>query len=51
MVKVLDHPGMENNGHALNDDKVETRATKTSQLLSTYEPGNVHAFKKKNGSF
>ncbi|CAO3693020.1 unnamed protein product [Umbelopsis ramanniana] len=38
MVKVLDHPGMENNGHAPNDDKVETRATKTSQLLSTYEP-------------
>lgn len=47
MVKVLDHPGMENNGHAPNADKVETRATKTSQLLSTYEPGNVQAFKER----
>jgi DNA ligase 1 len=45
MVKVLDHPGVDHNGKApmddkANNDKVETRATKTSQLLSTYEPGN-----------
>lgn len=46
MVKVLDHPGVENNGHAPNEDKVETRATKMSQLLSTYEPGNVQAYEE-----